>query len=43
MDPKFENNVILTRTERLKMCNRPKKPANARNKNVLIIGGSGSG
>ena len=43
MDPKFENNVILTRTERLMMSNRPKNPANARNKNVLIVGGSGSG
>ena len=43
MDPKFENNVILTRTERLMMGNRPKNPANARNKNVLIVGGSSSG
>ena len=43
MDPKFENNVILTVTERLMMSNRPKNPANARNKNVLIVGGSGSG
>ena len=43
MDPKFENNVILTATERLMMSNRPKNPANARNKNVLIVGGSGSG
>ena len=43
MDPVFENNVILTRTERLMMGNRPKNPAHARNKNVLIIGGSGSG
>jgi type IV secretion system protein VirD4 len=43
MDPKFENNVILTQTERLTMSNRPKNPANARNKNVLIVGGSGSG
>ncbi len=43
MDPKFEDNVILTRTERLMMSNRPKNPANARNKNVLIVGGSGSG
>ena len=41
--PKFEDNVILTKTERLMMNNRPKNPANARNKNVLIIGGSGSG
>ena len=43
MAPKFEDNIILTRTERLMMSNRPKNPANARNKNVLIIGGSGSG
>ena len=43
MAPKFEDNVILTRTERLMMSNRPKNPAHARNKNVLIIGGSGSG
>lgn len=43
MAQKFEDNVILTRTERLMMSNRPKNPANARNKNVLIIGGSGSG
>ena len=43
MDPKFENNVILTATERLMMGSRPKNPANARNKNVLIVGGSGSG
>ena len=43
MDPKFENNVILTATERLMMSNRPKNPANARNKNCLIVGGSGSG
>ena len=43
MAPKFEDNVILTRTERLMMSNRPQNPANARNKNVLIIGGSGSG
>ena len=42
-DPVFENNVILTRTERLMMGNRPKTPAHARNKNVLIVGGSGSG
>ena len=41
--PKFEDNVILTKTEQLMMSNRPKNPANARNKNVLIIGGSGSG
>lgn len=43
MAPKFEDNIILTRTERLMMSNRPKEPKNARNKNVLIIGGSGSG
>ena len=43
MDRKFENNVILTATERLTMSNRPKNPATARNKNVLIVGGSGSG
>ena len=43
MDPEFKNNVILTKTERLMMSNRPKNPANARNKNVLIVGGSGSG
>ena len=43
MDQKFEDNIILTKTERLMMSNRPKNPANARNKNVLIIGGSGSG
>lgn len=42
-DPKFSENVILTKTERLMMSNRPKNPANARNKNVLVIGGSGSG
>ena len=42
-DPVFQNNVILTRTEWLMMSNRPKTPANARNKNVLIVGGSGSG
>ena len=41
--PKFEDNIILTRTERLMMSNRPKNPAHARNKNVLIVGGSGSG
>lgn len=41
--PKFEDNVILTKTERLMMSNRPKNPKNARNKNVLIVGGSGSG
>ncbi len=43
MDPKFENNVILTAMERLTMSGRPKNPATARNKNVLIVGGSGSG
>ena len=43
MSPKFQDNIILTKTERLMMSNRPKNPANARNKNVLIIGGSGSG
>ena len=43
MDPKPENNIILTQTERLMMSNRPKQPKYARNKNVLIIGGSGSG
>ena len=42
-DPKFENNVILTQTERLMMSNRPKDPKTARNKNVMIVGGSGSG
>ena len=42
-DPVFANNVILTRTERLMMSNRPPDPKNARNKNVLIVGGSGSG
>lgn len=41
--PKFEDNIILTKTERLMMSNRPKNPANARNKNVLVVGGSGSG
>lgn len=43
VDPLFENNVILTQTESLMMSNRPKDPKNARNKNVLVIGGSGSG
>lgn len=43
MAPDFEDNIILTKTERLMMSNRPKNPANARNKNVLIVGGSGSG
>ena len=42
VDPKFENNVILTQTERLMMSNRPKDPKTARNKNVLVGGGSGS-
>ena len=41
--PKFADNIILTRTERLMMSNRPSDPKNARNKNVLIVGGSGSG
>ena len=43
VDPNFQNNVILTQTERLTMNSRPKDPKTARNKNVLIIGGSGSG
>ena len=43
IDPVFENNVILTKTERITMNSRPKDPKTARNKNVLIIGGSGSG
>ena len=43
VDPAFQNNVILTQTERLTMNNRPKDPKTARNKNVLIVGGSGSG
>ena len=43
IDPLFQNNVILTQTERLTMSSRPKDPKTARNKNVLIIGGSGSG
>ena len=43
MDPVFKNNIILTQTESLMMSNRPKDPKNARNKNVLVIGGSGSG
>ena len=43
VDPKFENNVILTQTERLMMSNRPKDPKTARNKNVLVVGGYGSG
>jgi hypothetical protein len=41
--PKFEDNIILTKTERLMMSNRPPDPKNARNKNVLVVGGSGSG
>ena len=43
MDPEFRNNIILTKTEMLTMNNRPPDPKTARNKNVLIIGGSGSG
>ena len=43
IDPIFDNNVLLTQTERLMMSNRPKDPKNARNKNILVIGGSGSG
>ena len=43
VDPVFENNVILTETERLMMSGRPKEPKYARNKNILVIGGSGSG
>ena len=43
MDPDFRNNIILTQTERLTMNSRPKDPKTARNKNVLVIGGSGSG
>ena len=43
MAPKFEGNIILTKTERLMMSNRPPDPKNARNKNVLVVGGSGSG
>ncbi|GHU86935.1 conjugal transfer protein TraG [Clostridia bacterium] len=43
INPVFENNVLLTQTERLTMDSRPKNPAHARNKNVLVIGGSGSG
>ena len=43
VDPVFANNIILTQTESLTMCSRPKDPKTARNKNVLIIGGSGSG
>ena len=43
MAPKFEDHIILTKTERLMMSNRPPDPKNARNKNVLVVGGSGSG
>ena len=43
MAPKFEDNIILTKTERLMMSNLPPDPKNARNKNVLVVGGSGSG
>ena len=43
MAPKFADNIILTKTERLMMTNRPADPKNARNKNVLVVGGSGSG
>ena len=43
IDPVFRNNVIFTQTERLTMNNRPKDPKTARNKNVLVVGGSGSG
>ena len=43
MAPKFSDNIILTKTERLMMSNRPPDPKNARNKNVLVVGGSGSG
>lgn len=43
MDPVFESNIIFTETERLMMSSRPKNPENSRNKNVLVIGGSGSG
>ena len=43
VDPIFENNVLLTETERLMMSGRPKQPKYARNKNILVIGGSGSG
>ena len=43
MAPKFADNIILTKTERLMMSNRPTDPKNARNKNVLVVGGSGSG
>ena len=43
MAPKFADNIILTKTERLMMSNRPPDPKNARNKNVLVVGGSGCG
>ena len=43
IDPVFANNVLLTQTERLMMSSRPKQPKYARNKNILVIGGSGSG
>ena len=43
MDEKFQNNILLTQTERLTMNGRPFNPKYARNKNVLVIGGSGSG
>lgn len=43
MDPNPENNIILTQSEGLMLNGRPKNPANARNKNVLVVGGSGSG
>lgn len=43
IDPVFSKNVLLTQTERLTMNNRPKDPRTARNKNVLVVGGSGSG
>ena len=43
IDPNFDNNILLTQTERVTMNNRPKDPKTARNKNVLVIGGSGSG
>ena len=43
MAPKFADNIILTKTERLSISNRPPDPKKARNKNVLVVGGSGSG
>lgn len=43
MDEKFQNNILLTQTERLTMNGRPANPKYARNKNVLVIGGAGSG